>query len=372
MLARKILLSFTVLVGCIAVIEISFRLFSIATPPSTVSLNRGKFSVPGTYTNIQSEFRSTVHVNSHGFVDKEWHIDHSKNNILLLGDSFVQAAQVDLEKGIGRRLEEYLTTRIPNTVVYSIGIPGAGTTTEYEILKEYIDIIKPSTIILGFLPANDVLNNHPNIESKQDKPFYDLVKFRKDGTLSLTQTTTDVNSPPSLWLHSRFLTWIARSMEHTKIAQNKIEKGNGIPIDLYVYAENPNSDWKESWQLTQTIVEHMQNFSNQKESALYISIFPVELQISPKKRQEVEKQWAIPSTWKIQESLSAKTAQMIENAGISTTHICNLESIFTKHNQDFPNIPLYYPNDGHWTPTGHDLAAKTIADCFWPIPASAE
>ena len=104
--------------------------FSTSTEP--ISLNRGRFTTPGSYQNKTSEFSVDLEVNKHGFVDWEWTLPNP-NSTLLIGDSFVQGAQVEMNQSIGRELQSLI-----NKPVYSIGVPGAGTTTSLLLLKEWV------------------------------------------------------------------------------------------------------------------------------------------------------------------------------------------------------------------------------------------
>ena len=82
-----------------------------------LNLNRGQFTHPGVHLNQTREYSVQVHVNKYGFVDQEWEIPNPEST-LLIGDSFVQAAQVELVEGLGRQLEHAL-----HSPMLSIGVP---------------------------------------------------------------------------------------------------------------------------------------------------------------------------------------------------------------------------------------------------------
>ena len=163
----------------LSVIEVSFRIINPQSPlaQSNDLLNRGRFTSPGIHHNQQSEFSTEIEVNSNGFVDYEWS-KTSPNEVLFIGDSFVQGAQVQMDQSVGRILHHSLSGGVA-----SMGVPGAGTTSEFLLLKHWIPILQPKVVLLGLLPSNDILNNHPELESKSDKPFVNLATWRDSKTI---------------------------------------------------------------------------------------------------------------------------------------------------------------------------------------------
>ena len=113
----------------VAVLEVGCRLYNPQPPIVQTKdiLNRGKFTTPGTHHNRQQEFSVSLEVNSDGFVDYEWD-DSEATDILLIGDSFVQGAQVSMDQSVGRILHNELAQNVK-----SIGVPGAGTRREVSV-----------------------------------------------------------------------------------------------------------------------------------------------------------------------------------------------------------------------------------------------
>jgi hypothetical protein len=352
-LARK---STLILLGlCIAYCIVD--IFVILNKPQSISLNaptlnRGAFTNPGPHRNVSREFDVEVKVNKNGFVDKEWGAKWStQKRILLLGDSFVQGAQVELSEGIGRQLELKLNEMKYDSDVISIGVPGAGTTTAFELLKKYSVPLQPDIVVLAFLVSNDIMNNHYLLETKEDKVFYLL----EEDQLILKQYVRPVNMN-IFWRYSHTYRYVYRELKKREESQRKIDRGNGIPIDLYVHAENDDQIWEEAWSLTSRIILEMEKHCLQNNMEFKIVLIPTELQLSPQKIRDTKAKWKGTEEWNMDTyALTRAYVSFLSD----TTPILNLYKGFKNHPSP---SKLYYPADGHWNSEGHLLAASLLAD----------
>ena len=337
-----------------AILEISCRLYAPQPPLSLTKdlLNRGRFTAPGIHHNRHPEFSTTIEVNSDGFVDYEW-VDDQPTDILLIGDSFVQGAQVPMDRAVGRLLYQNLGKNVK-----SMGVPGAGTTTELLLLEHWLDILNPEVVLLGFLPSNDVLNNHPELESKSDKPSVDLEQWRTSNQLSVRLNTASVDHH-GLTTHSHFVRWYLRSLHTHQIQQSKLNKGDGIPIDWHIYNPEGTSTWNEAWSITERLFQKTHELCSRKDITLKIVLFPSIEEISPAHQQQILDTYPTTANFRFKDGVETQSREMLTSAGISSTDILSLYPPFTAH--DNPDS-LYYDVDHHWTPVGHTLASESITD----------
>ena len=90
------------------------------------------------------------HINNDGFNNLH---DYSKERhpgcyrIAVVGDSFVEALQVDSEQAFFRVLEQTLNRNGLDTEVYSFGVSGFGTAQAYHLIKSYVLQYSPDLII---------------------------------------------------------------------------------------------------------------------------------------------------------------------------------------------------------------------------------
>ena len=349
-------ISFAILTTVFALLVAENVVAGVAPQPvaySTPQLNRGAFTTPGKYRHSTDEFDVVVNVNRHGFVDREWNARWmDQKRILLLGDSFVQAAQVDLDKGLGRQLEKTLQQMSIESEVLSLGVPGAGTATQLLLLQKYVDELEPDEVILCFLVANDVLNNHPSLELKTDKPF--LVP---DPTNPDKLTIFQSNAPADknwLWDNSHLSRWMTRRLQFQEMVRQKTEQGDGVPIDYHVHNDQLDPTWEEAWQLTNHITSEMAALLKQKSIDFRIVLIPALEQINKKSALEIKQAYSETIRWDFVTYAQRRALATMSQYG----PVLNLQDSLSMH----PNPEtLYYLKDRHWTEEGHATAAKILA-----------
>ena len=322
------------------------------------SLNRGRFTTPGKHHHQTSEFSVDIEVNTYGFVDWNWSIPNP-DATLFVGDSFVQGAQVEMEESVGRVLQE-----LNKEPVYSIGIPGAGTTTSLLIANEWAPKIQPKKLIMGFLVSNDVLNNHSLLESKSDKPFAleinDEIQIIRKNTISYV--------PNFILQNSHLFRWVARGLD--KKLQGQQNDTLGTPVHYWIYAppEYPQKvskhseylwtkSWIAAWDITERLVLELHHNLTTANIDFYIVLMPSLEEISLHQQQLIAKSIPNMLDWDYSTAHS-RTLSMLNSVGIPESNIIDLYPHFLQHPS--PN-DLFYPQDKHWTPKGHLLAAQVIS-----------
>ena len=320
--------------------------------PGVQELRRGRFSEPGKHEIRTAEFHVQVHVNTAGFVDREWGPRRpGVSRVLLVGDSFVQAAQVPLEQGLGRVLSTELTDlRGAEVEVLSMGVPGAGTATSLDLVRTEGIGLKPDVVVLGFLVSNDIMNNHPLLEGKTDKPFYML----QDGALVPTDREVHLSQGAGsvpLWALSHTLRWGVRRWLSSKEAQRQIDAGDGVPIPLRVHDPQPGPHWEESWQVTAAMVDALGKYCESRGIRLGILLIPDDAQSSTAGRDRMTARWPESAQW----DLDAATRRA---EGLAAQHaaVLDLQPALSGAGRG-----LYFVQDGHWTARGHGAAARAAA-----------
>jgi lysophospholipase L1-like esterase len=112
------------------------------------------------------EIDNTVKINSLGFHDVEHNpaeIDEA-TRILVVGDSFTAALEVDTAQGWTQTLQQQLQQSGYPVEVINLGLDGTGTDVHLALLKEYLPIFQPDLVILAFY-KND-------IEDLKSKRYY--------------------------------------------------------------------------------------------------------------------------------------------------------------------------------------------------------
>ncbi len=340
----------------LGLLEVGVRTF--APQPvagETPALLRGQLTEPGDHAVRTAEYAVTVHVNRQGFVDTEWSATKDRPRVIVLGDSFVQAAQVPVEAGFGRQLEAALGGLAE---VESMGVPGAGQATELDVLTTYALPREPDLVLLGFLVANDVLNNHPLLEAKDDKPFYRL----RDGALERVDAVSYAPPGGPLWRLSDTWRLVARTFAERAVVEQKLALGGGVPIDLRVYDAHPDPVWDEAWAVTDALIAEMARRCAAAGVRFAVVLFPDVVQATAAGRARAAERWPALADW---DPASAQTRARFVIARHAPVY--DLLPDFTAADAASPAEPLYFPADGHWTPAGHARAAAGTAAFVAPL-----
>ena len=126
---------------------------------------------------------SRVETNSMGWNDYERNLLKPPNTIriAIVGDSFIEALQVDKSKAVGQItqlwLEEncnYSDTLNPNFEVLSFGVSGWGTSQMHLAILDEVLLFDPDYILFAFFPGNDLKNNIYEVELNPHKPYFEI------------------------------------------------------------------------------------------------------------------------------------------------------------------------------------------------------
>jgi lysophospholipase L1-like esterase len=329
----------------------------------------------GWWTQEDREFVVPVQVNHHGLRDIER--DYAKApgvfRILILGDSFVEAMHVPLEKTFPHVLQQELNgdaggARIE---VMGAGVSGYGTASELLYFEREGKRYQPDLVVLAFYPGNDVKNNSPTLEDKL-KPVYSA-----DGALQKV-----VGDAPPKRLHG-WRAWVARSAayhyfrkvlltQQPQLAQVLARHGllqrdvipavperDGVPVDYGVYASTPTPEWQEAWAHTERLLGELQSATAANGARFAIAIVSSRDQVYPDWWREVVQTYPRmqSETWDLdapQRHVEAWCAQH----GVPCVALAPAFRAAAARGGE----PLHYHHDGHWTVAGHRLAASILKE----------
>ncbi|XTZ10456.1 MAG: SGNH/GDSL hydrolase family protein, partial [cyanobacterium endosymbiont of Rhopalodia yunnanensis] len=274
-----ILLGLCGIVFALGVSEIGLRIARISYPSFyQVDEDRGHVLIPGVSGWWTQEGNAWVKVNKDGLRDKYYTKEKSKNTfrIAILGDSFAEAIQVNLEETFWSFIEQELRNcpSINNQIVESInfGVGDYGTAQELMTFKKQVKHYSPDMIILAIFTGNDIVNNS-KVLSSDDRfsPF--LIeqegKFFMDFSLRETKTYQWRSSLRrkvifSIINNSYLLQMINKARITFKNRHSFLVKetpnNDSFNIIKYLdfmpklYLENEDEDWEKAWDITEELV----------------------------------------------------------------------------------------------------------------------
>jgi hypothetical protein len=391
------------------------RLAGLARPPESMgwfwrvpdeitgwSLEPG---AEGRSYNDLYEYDVAVKINSRGIRSPE-SIGYDKPEgvyrILVLGDSFVEAIQVEMEEMFGRRLDELLNEKGYRVEVISAGVGGWGNDQELLWLQNEGYKYHPDLILLTIFARNDFMNNYQPLEAANmganNKPYFQL---EPDGELSLHLFPFDpAEAPPPpprpdviiepepippgpltpvgnwLWRHSALYRWIVPRLRlltprladrlarigiiEPGVEQKKLaQPPDYVPISYETYRKTADETWLAAFELTRAILRAFQSEAAGMDADFAVVLANAQEEVYPLFWQKVTSAYPVMrgDDWS-PEMAHQRILTILREEQISALDLRPAFREAYAENHRF----LHYPVDGHWTPDGHALAARRIAD----------
>lgn len=153
--------------------------------PSRFESDVGHIFVPNSvvrWTN-HLDFWTEERTNSLGFIDREPLVPKPDGvtRILVIGDSFVEAAQIPTQDKFYVLMEQILRDRFSTSRIDTVGLgySGTGQTSQLPFYRKYRELLNPDLVIL-LVVSNDISNNSTLLESvrygtdpfHQPRPFF--------------------------------------------------------------------------------------------------------------------------------------------------------------------------------------------------------
>jgi hypothetical protein len=238
----------------------------------------GTALIPGAQYQQNIEGFSKGKINSLGLRDYEYSYTKPDNTyrIVILGDSFTEAAQVALDSAYHKILERALNRKNGKKryEIIAMGKSGMGTLEELLWYRTEGRKYHPDLVMCAFYIGNDFRDNSRELSQRKGasvmKPF-----LTDDGIVD----TLFVNSPgfhfraavTPLMRYSRVLTFVMRTIE--KIKKGNRSKGSlmEFPEDLNVYRTSYDPAWTRAVKTTARLLSCFCN-EVKKDSAQFVVV----------------------------------------------------------------------------------------------------
>lgn len=331
------------------------------------------------WTSSSGEFHQQIEVNSAGFHD----IEHERARpagtfrIVVLGDSFMEAAEVALEEVFARQLEGQLTDR--GIEVINLGVRAYGTAQELRTLEDVGLAYAPDLVLLAFFTGNDTRNNSRWLEVNTwglsaytcGRPY--AVLDPQTGELAWTE--------PDLEQVARMRSRTKRSLllEHLPVPpflrprrvpgprdERLLDRWNenvalidfAVSFDPalgrdHIEPEEYRRRFDEGWAVTVRLLAEIRERSAAAGASAVMMVVPTGAMVGERVIDEIE-----GSTMQI--DLSLPSRRLVEAASVHGMPIVDLTAPM-RAARGAGQGRFYFPEDGHWTPEGHAFAARTVA-----------
>jgi lysophospholipase L1-like esterase len=333
----------------------------------------GRFQVPSSTGWYRTdEFVSRVQFNALGL--RDWEIapvkPEGERRILVLGDSFVQGAEVNIEDTLTTHLQSRIRAAGHRARVINAGVAGFSTDQQLLLLRNLGWALAPDIVILVFYIGNDVPENsveltdfvkpyftldaqgvlqpHP-FEAREDSGAEEVTAWiRRQSQLA---GMIDTGVVPKL----RTLPGMAKvpSVDHEVVGPITVGAGPG---GSDVYRAEMSSSWRHAWAVTDALIHELAEESRQHSIPLVLVIAPSKWEVHTEDWELLLRQNNLPNDGWDLDAPARRIAAMSEREGvpfISPLAVLR-ESARSKR--------YYFRQDVHWTAAGHRAVADVLAD----------
>ncbi|MCY3736139.1 MAG: SGNH/GDSL hydrolase family protein [Gemmatimonadaceae bacterium] len=312
------------------------------------------------------EFEVEMSINAAGLRDREYPLDRPSGGwrLLLFGDSFVEGWGVPAQDVVSSRLEARLKTEAAATPVEAInfGVAGYGTDQELLLFEQSGKRYRPDQVLLFFY-ANDLINNASDRGIGSERGYKPYFRVDPRGRLRLRGVPVKRSrfwDGSSAWPWEHRLDKYLKERLHVYAALRKAWSGAGVPEGsrqrfyevLYGVEDDPTAE--RYWRLTGEILRAFRESASRAGAELILVYAPAIVQVEQENWRMKRDLFGLIGEF----DLDKPNRRLAVEAARDGVPLLDLTPSFRKHTG---HRRLYY-EESHWTPEGHALAARLVAD----------
>jgi lysophospholipase L1-like esterase len=299
----------------------------------------------------------------------------SKNNadIVLLGDSFVEALQVPDGLTVAERLEALLGQSVMNA-----GVSGYATTHELLAWRERLARLKPKLLVLFVYLGNDISGN--SCELSQTLPpcgkvgpngvtFFQPAAPEEAAAVGVPSSednaSFDQKSGLQAWrqIARRNLALYALAHDFRVVLQGLTNEILGrVDSRWGLYKTSVPDAWRDAWRITEVALGQLRAETHAQGTRLVLVAIPEFAALAPDPKPLVR--FGSGSAYPNDFDASLPSRRLLEIAKRLDIPALDLLPVITAYRDRFalPSPYVSYRCDGHWNPLGHALAADAVAN----------
>ncbi len=234
---------------------------------------------------------TTYRTNGWGFRDREFVETKATDasRIMVIGDSFVEAVELDVSERFTELLEDQLNRLGRAVEVWNMGVGDYGTAQEYLLLKRYVQRVRPDLVVLMMFPLNDLINNGRRFagdnESLADhvRPYFVVDRHGRLQRADRHPIRAFLRRHSLLFAHLECAAFAAqrRRLEQAGASQVELTRRRHVEqkefplLEYHSLTDEPLSGrWLEAWQVTDTLLADMQRMTGEVGAELLVVLLP--------------------------------------------------------------------------------------------------
>jgi hypothetical protein len=309
------------------------------------------------------EFVAAERINSKGLRDRELPYEKpaGAQRLLVLGDSYVEADQVDAREMLTTRLEALIGGR---TEVINAGVGGFGTAQEWLFFREEGYRYQPDVVLVVFFIGNDVRNNSARLDNDArllTEPYFGLAA---DGSLTPVDASSKVK-PRAEGPFDGIKRGLRASVLYNVFETGVLEKlgQDDESEDVYTWSKNEevyqarySRDWEDAWAVTRALLAALKSDLEARGARLVLVAAPSDLQVRPDDWERLLRSKRLQAR---DFDLEKPNRLLAEIAGKLGVPLVDLLPKFRRAEAE-SRSGLFFRQNRHWTPDGHAVAARVI------------
>lgn len=330
----------------------------------------GHFHVPGSTAWVREpEFTTFLRFNQHGHRGPDLAaptdaVSSDQPRVLLLGDSFLEAKQVDEPQTLPQELLTAIASRdAVQPQVLNSGTFDWSQVHEYQYLHHAGPTLHPNLVVQFFYVGNDIGDAWPRSRGEVRESERPIATTDDDGELSFPDWRRRSIGEGDLFLGSlsrrsalvrAYETGIVDKLRYAERDGQGIE---GQMLEIFRFKETPPE--ARAWRTVEALMLATRDEA-ERQGARYALV------VVPSKWQVYKDDWrsllsAIGETdderWVLR-GPNRRLTQLAESHGVPVLDL--LPAL--REAARTGNERLYFPVDIHWTDAGHDVAANAVAE----------
>ena len=303
------------------------------------------------------DYRTHIRTNSLGFRGPEMPAEQKGEElrVLFLGDSFVEAKQVEEEERFAERTGALLAAKLGKSVVTrALAMGGSNPALELLYYREIGREFAPDIVVQVLFPENDLL------------PMEGPYTFRTESGDLMLENIWVEPAPPCPWKCEMLKrNSILRALYHSLRRKENRETTDPRQLGDYYWYTNEGQDVlkrENRWEVLQTLVNTLRG-EVERDGGIFLTVLiPSGFEMQPAWQGEYLNESPLTrESWNINQLLSTA-----ENAlHRESIPMLNLRDTFAGTVSD--EDPLYYKSDPHLSLRGHEVAAQAIAQAILQI-----
>ena len=297
-----------------------------------------------------SEFSARLNLNQHGLRGPDYQRDKPAGSfrIMLLGDSFVEAAQVEERLAVSSRLEARLSD-LSSVDVLNAGVGGWGPVEQFLYFREEGRGFGPDLVLLAVYVGNDIGDAHHRwILLKRKAQRADTASGRPDDAVGRLDRILDRS-----YAFTAFKTGVLRKLRYERADESRLlDRRHAEP-----YSVMESRTIEDGYKAIRNVLALMQEQTRASGAELAVVLVPSYWQIYPAEWEAAlqRSDLGVDRAWDLGRP-NRRLREIAEAFQIETLDLLPRMRLAASDGQQ-----LYFRLDQHWNAQGHAVAAEELA-----------